>query len=242
MGRRIHFVVALCCVLVVVAFATAAGAVSRPDPRLTPGAADARLVSVQAGNQCPGTVLSKHLSQKLQHQVFAAYRVQNHKRSAYLIDRLVPTRLGGTNARSNLWPLRRSGVQRKRAVETEVTGLVCSGALDLATAQDLFRHDWVNAATLARQAVEQRTASLVAYLAGVEQAERERLLAEYLASLPPPEPPPEPVPTPTTIMPRPRVSIPTRSIPEAPPSDPCSGPILRDPNDPTASPPLCPSS
>jgi hypothetical protein len=61
---------------------------------------------------------------------------------------LIPSTLGGTNDRENLWPLPDSnefGPSQKQALDQKLHQMVCSGNLELKVAQDALKKDWTEA-------------------------------------------------------------------------------------------------
>jgi hypothetical protein len=137
-------------------------------------------------------------------KTFARYKVAPSRRGRYVVDLLVPASLGGTTSPRNLWPQLRTAARTKNVTEQQLHTLVCSGQLDIATAQRVLVTDWRTAGTQAQAAVDTRKASVGAFLAAQMEAERQAALAAYVASLPPPTtaPPPETTP-PAVSRPRP---------------------------------------
>ena len=82
-------------------------------------------------------------------EVFAAYGIRNPKPRSYEIDYLIPPDIGGSADRRNLWPQPYAeGVWNSRvkdALEDRLHTLVCSGNLDIETAQHELASDWVAA-------------------------------------------------------------------------------------------------
>jgi hypothetical protein len=135
------------------------------------------------------------VSAALRAKVFARYRIAESRRNRYVVDLLVPAELGGASSLRNLWPQLRADATTKNTTEASLHSLVCSGLVDLSTAQQAITTDWTTAATSVQQAADARKASVGAYLVAQAEAERQRLVGEYLASLPPPTTtPPETTP------------------------------------------------
>jgi hypothetical protein len=67
----------------------------------------------------------------------------------YELDYLITPELGGATDRRNLWPepygLRSWNAHAKDALENVLPRLVCSGRLDLATAQHEIAGNWIDA-------------------------------------------------------------------------------------------------
>jgi len=61
---------------------------------------------------------------------------------------LIPSSLGGTNDKENLWPLpnsREFGPAQKKALDDQLHKMVCDGSLELKTAQDALKRNWMDA-------------------------------------------------------------------------------------------------
>jgi hypothetical protein len=61
---------------------------------------------------------------------------------------LIPSSLGGTNDKENLWPLpnsREFGPTQKKALDDRLHKMVCDGSLDLKTAQQSLKKNWMEA-------------------------------------------------------------------------------------------------
>jgi hypothetical protein len=117
-----------------------------PEPRLTPGA-----VSTINREQVCSIVRADNLpvSPSLQRKVFEEYGIPNAEPRAYEVDYLITPALGGSDDIRNLWPQRYSATtwnaHVKDALEERLRELVCSGQLDLATAQHEISSDWIAA-------------------------------------------------------------------------------------------------
>jgi len=121
--------------------------VAVPSPRLTPGVTlpltqrDVCSAATQA--QVPA------VPDALQRQVFAAYGIKDPAPGAYEVDYLITPQLGGASSLRNLWPEpyfdTRWNARVKDALEDRLHQLVCSGQLDLATAQRDIARDWIAA-------------------------------------------------------------------------------------------------
>jgi hypothetical protein len=118
-----------------------------PKPQLTPGAT----VPVTKQQVCRANSLTEGpvVPTTLQQQVFAAYGISNPRRDAYEIDYLITPDLGGTANISNLWPEPYFNTQWnarvKDQLEARLHAMVCSGEINLATAQHDLATDWVSA-------------------------------------------------------------------------------------------------
>jgi hypothetical protein len=127
------------------AFRTSGEAVL-PDLTLTPGAAfpDVDRAALCDPHYAQG-VRQPQFNDKV--AAFTAYGISIHSRDQYQVDRLIPVALGGSNAAANLWPqpFGSRGAAQKDELESKLRLLVCSGALDLATAQRAIATDWSSA-------------------------------------------------------------------------------------------------
>jgi hypothetical protein len=117
---------------------------SEPDPTCTPGAVLnlPKVQICQAGNAGSGDV-----PQAIQAAVYAEYGIAYPQAAGfYPLNHLIPLGLGGSNDIANLWPeaaIPFPGSQQKAALENYLHNAVCSGSIDLATAQTEIATDWV---------------------------------------------------------------------------------------------------
>lgn len=118
-----------------------------PDPRLTPGVT----LPVTRNDVCTdGAVETAHIvSPAIAQAVFASYGIRRPQPGAYEVDYLITPALGGSDNVHNFWPQSyRETVWNahiKDALEDHLHNLVCTGELDLATAQQDISRDWVAA-------------------------------------------------------------------------------------------------
>lgn len=126
------------------------GAVSRPDPKLTPGVvAVADLTTVCRGpKRVRGlfTPTSPLVSPAEQQAIFAEYRISAVNSKHYGLDFLVPLQLGGANVRANIWPASNShgvGFHEKEVLNIRLHELACRRQLPLDQAQKAVAADWV---------------------------------------------------------------------------------------------------
>ncbi|MBV9850738.1 MAG: hypothetical protein JO250_13780 [Armatimonadetes bacterium] len=123
------------------------GAPLEPDPRMTPG--DTLDVTVQ--DICvPGyTQKVRNVPQEVKRQVYAEYGITSHRPGEYEVDHLISLELGGSNSVKNLWPQSYEtqpwNAHVKDDLENKLHEMVCSGQLDLATAQHEIATDWIAA-------------------------------------------------------------------------------------------------
>jgi hypothetical protein len=119
-----------------------------PRPNLTPGAT--RAVTREA--VC--TVSADHVELRrvasdVAEKVFRRYGIESPTPRTYEIDYLIPPDLGGSEDPRNLWPQPYArGVWNARvkdALEDRLRALVCTGKIDLATAQRDLARDWIGA-------------------------------------------------------------------------------------------------
>jgi hypothetical protein len=81
--------------------------------------------------------------------VFREYGLIGVRTRDYEVDHLIPLSIGGSNDLANLWPESRRtrpwNAGAKDALEERLHELVCFGGLDLRTAQEAIRTDWIAA-------------------------------------------------------------------------------------------------
>jgi hypothetical protein len=118
-----------------------------PDPKLTPG--DAFEVTVQ--DICvPGYSRKvRNVPAEMKREVYEEYGITSHGPGDYEVDHLIPLELGGSNSIKNLWPESHRtspwNAQVKDRLEAKLHELVCSGQLDLKTAQKAIASNWIEA-------------------------------------------------------------------------------------------------
>ena len=116
-----------------------------PDHACTPGA---RFAKVTKAEVCtPGySSAVRNVSSSTKDAVYTAYGMTRHfNGSNGEVDHLVSLELGGSNARSNLFPEAAPGSHEKDRLENELHAEVCSGSLRLRAAQRLIATNWVAA-------------------------------------------------------------------------------------------------
>jgi hypothetical protein len=118
-----------------------------PNLALTPGAT----VPVSVHDVCSGNLPANDpaVPDPLKQQVLQEYGLANVSNTDYQIDYLVTPKLGGAANIRNLWPEPSVhtpwNAHVKDVLEDRLNYLVCSGQLDLATAQHEVSTDWVAA-------------------------------------------------------------------------------------------------
>jgi len=118
-----------------------------PDPKLTPG--DALDVTV-ADISVPGyTKKVRNVPEEVKRRVYAEYGILTHAPREYEVDHLIPLEIGGNNSIKNLWPqsyiTQPWNAHVKDVLENRLHLLVCSGKLDLKTAQQEIAGNWIEA-------------------------------------------------------------------------------------------------
>lgn len=121
-----------------------AATVMVPNPQLTPGAT----VFMTREQVCrAGSGKNAVVSAEVRRKVFAAYGIGSGAPRDYEVDYLITPALGGADDIRNLWPESYGAVvwnaRVKDALEDRLRELVCSGQLDLATAQREIAMDWI---------------------------------------------------------------------------------------------------
>lgn len=131
---------------------------------------------------CASAVKAPRLTKTLKAQVFAAYHVKKKQQRRYVIDRLVPASLGGTNDLTNLWPQLRADAAAKNAEATSIRASVCSGKVDLPTAQQAYASNWSTATQVVKAKADANAAALGQYLEAQKKADQDAI-AQYIAGL-----------------------------------------------------------
>ena len=116
-----------------------------PDARLTPGDA----LEVAASDVCVSGYSKKvrHVPASVKKQVYAEYGITSRQKGEYEVDHLISLELGGSNSMRNLWPQSYHtpiwNARSKDAVENELHRRICSGQIDIKTAQRMIATDWI---------------------------------------------------------------------------------------------------
>ena len=136
-------------ILLFTLFATSALAESPlvPNSKLTPGIVDS---SATVPKICKAgySASVRNVPLSVKHQVFVEYNTDPMS-DQFEVDHLISLELGGSNDIKNLWPQSYTtqplNAHRKDVLENKLHSLVCSGQLDLATAQKAIATDWIAA-------------------------------------------------------------------------------------------------
>jgi hypothetical protein len=126
------------------------GPLSRPDPKLTPGAiatTDLAAVCRQA-KRTRGLYSTNNplIAPSDQQAVFSAYKIPPSLAKHFGLDFLVPLQLGGAVTTANIWPMARSrglGFHEKYVLNLRMHILVCHGEMPLQQAQHEMAADWI---------------------------------------------------------------------------------------------------
>ena len=118
-----------------------------PNHNLTPGAT--RPVTVGDVCSIAHEEVVRDVPSSLRQEVFKEYGIVNPRPGDYEIDYLIAPGLGGAEDIHNLWPEPTSSsawnAHVKDALEERLHQLVCSGELDIPTAQRAIASDWITA-------------------------------------------------------------------------------------------------
>jgi hypothetical protein len=136
------------CLVALVIFGTTVNA-EGPKPRaaITPG--ETRPITIdEVCRNTEAEVVDLNIPEDTRRKVFAAYGIRAAGRDQFEVDYLITPDLGGTESIRNLWPepySARWNARVKDRLEQRLHQLVCSGKLDLATAQHDIAVDWIGA-------------------------------------------------------------------------------------------------
>jgi hypothetical protein len=119
-----------------------------PYPDLTPGGVfdDVTLQDICT----PGySKKVRAVTKALRDQAYKSYGITSYQPGEYQLDHLIPLSIGGSNSILNLWPQSNNtspwNARTKDALEQRLRKLVCSGQVDLETAQREIATNWINA-------------------------------------------------------------------------------------------------
>lgn len=131
---------------IVVTLGTNVNAEAKPRP-LTPG--ETRPITLREVCEYErAETISRDIPEDKQRAVFAMYGIKSPKPGQFEVDYLITPDLGGTESIRNLWPepySARWNARVKDQLEQKLHELVCSGRLDLPTAQHDIAVDWIAA-------------------------------------------------------------------------------------------------
>jgi len=118
-----------------------------PNPAITPG--EAAPISKSEVCEANFDADNREVPEALKRAVFKAYGLNNAPRNAYEVDFLITPALGGSASVRNLWPQPYNShswnAHTKDVLERRLHTLVCSGQVDLFTAQRDIAANWVAA-------------------------------------------------------------------------------------------------
>lgn len=118
-----------------------------PNPELTPGAT--RQVSISDVCAVPHEEVVVDVPNSLREKILREYGIVEKRKGDYEIDFLIAPRLGGTEDLQNLWPEPYASpvwnARVKDELEERLHELVCSGKVNLRTAQNDISADWIGA-------------------------------------------------------------------------------------------------
>ncbi len=130
-----------------VAVASPVDDTDEPNPNLTPGAV--RRVSMRDVCALPHEEVVVDVPAALRERILGEYGIAQKRQRDYEIDFLIAPLLGGTEDAQNLWPQPYDSpvwnARVKDDLEERLHNLVCSGQLDLTTAQNDISTDWIGA-------------------------------------------------------------------------------------------------
>ena len=118
-----------------------------PNPSVTPGA----VLPVSTADVCtPGySHKVRDVPEKVKQQAYAEYGITHHQPGEYEVDHLISLELGGSNSIKNLWPQSYKtqpwNAHIKDQLENALHADVCSGKIDMPTAQQEIATDWISA-------------------------------------------------------------------------------------------------
>lgn len=123
-----------------------AAMVTMPDRVLTPGAT----VFIGRAEVCRASnAKNRNVATGTRRKVFEEYGIPSAEPHAYEVDYLITPALGGSDDIHNLWPESNSATVWnslvKDALEDHLRELVCSGQIDLTTAQREIALNWIEA-------------------------------------------------------------------------------------------------
>jgi len=118
----------------------------RPNAQITPG--ETRPITMAEVCSSPNAAVVGEIAQETRLQVLAKYGVATRTPGEFEVDYLITPDLGGAESVKNLWPQpysARWNAKQKDALEQKLHDLVCSGSMDLPTAQREISTNWIAA-------------------------------------------------------------------------------------------------
>ena len=118
-----------------------------PDSAKTPGDA----LDVASSDVCTSgySKLVRNVPSAVKQQVYASYGITRREKGEFEVDHLISLELGGSNSVKNLWPesylTRPWNAKVKDQLENELHAEICSGKIDMKTAQQEIATDWIAA-------------------------------------------------------------------------------------------------
>lgn len=118
-----------------------------PDASKTPG----DVLEVASSDVCTSgySKLVRNVPSALKRQVYESYGITHREKGEFEIDHLISLELGGSNSVRNLWPqsflTQPWNAKVKDQLENELHSEICSGKIDMKTAQQEIASDWIAA-------------------------------------------------------------------------------------------------
>jgi len=118
-----------------------------PDASKTPG----DVLEVASSDVCTSgySKLVRNVPSALKRQVYESYGITHREKGEFEVDHLISLELGGSNSVRNLWPesflTQPWNAKVKDQLENELHSEICSGKIDMKTAQQEIASDWIAA-------------------------------------------------------------------------------------------------
>jgi len=116
-----------------------------PDPSKTPG----DVLEVASSDVCVSgySKLVRNVPSAVKRQVYESYGITHREKGEFEVDHLISLELGGSNSVKNLWPqsflTEPWNAKVKDQLENELHAEICSGKIDMKTAQHEIATDWI---------------------------------------------------------------------------------------------------
>jgi hypothetical protein len=94
------------------------------------------------------TIKVRNVTAGMKEYIYLEYGIYNRNHSEWAIDHLIPLCMGGSNDKSNLWPLKKYekwGKNRKDGLERYLCHAICKGDISIEEAQQEISHNWITA-------------------------------------------------------------------------------------------------